>query len=295
MADLYQLEHLSKQAHAQHQSRELIEGINEQEILSQIARFRIQHPVLGLKKLFYKVKPLNMGRDRFIDLAVSANLGIERPKNYSRTTYSTKSNRYKNLLEDVLIDDINQLWVSDITYFWVVDKFFYIVLIMDAYSRRIVGHYASASLMATANVMALKLALKTRKNDDLSQLIHHSDKGTQYVYSEYVQLLEANEIKISMANMVYENSHSERLNSTIKNEYLIHRNIQNLNQLCKHLDKDVKLYNQDRPHWELNMLSPIEYENNLLNIPKCQRTKMKIYVDSGTIYKQKFANQLVLF
>jgi transposase InsO family protein len=236
-----------------------------------------------------------MGRDRFIALAMSANLGIEKPKNHRRTTYSTKSNRYKNRLDGLEIDDINQLWVSDITYFWVVDKFLYIVLIMDVYSRRIIGYYASNSLMATANVAALKLAIKTRKNDDLTSLIHHSDKGTQYVFSEYVQLLEDHKIQISMANIVYENSHSERLNGIIKGEYLEHRNIQNLEQLVRHLSKDVKLYNEDRPHWELNMMTPVEYEKHLLNTPKCQRTKMKIYVDNNTISKQKFVNQLVLF
>lgn len=295
MKDLYELEKSSRQAHAQYQTKELVATINEQEILHQVAQLRIKHPVLGLKKLYHKVKPINMGRDRFIALAMAANLGIERSKNHRRTTFSTKSNRYKNLLEGLLIDDINQLWVSDITYFWAVDRFFYIVLIMDVYSRRIVGHYASASLVASANVTTLKLALKTRKGQTLSQLIHHSDKGTQYIFSEYVQLLEDNNIQISMANIVYENSHSERLNGIIKNEYLLHRNIHTLEQLVRHLDKDVKLYNQDRPHWELNMMSPIEYEEYLLNTPKCQRTKMSIYVDNNTISKQKFANQLVLF
>ena len=154
MKSLYEFEKISKQAHAQHQMKELAAAINEQEILYQIAQLRVKHPVLGLKKLYHKVKPVNMGRDRFIALAMSANLGIERPRNYRRTTYSTKSNRYKNLLDGLLIDDINQLWVSDITYFWVVDRFFYIVLIMDVYSRRIIGYHASASLAALANVAA---------------------------------------------------------------------------------------------------------------------------------------------
>ncbi len=295
MRELYALEKSSRQAHAQHRNKVLTNALDEQGVLDQIVRLRIKHPMMGLKKLFHKVNPVNMGRDRFIALAVSANLGIERPRNHRRTTYSTKSNRYKNLLADMVIDDINQLWVSDITYFWVVDKFFYLVLIMDVYSRRVVGYYASASLLASANVAALNMALRTRRNSDLSQLVHHSDKGTQYVFSEYVQLLEDHRIRISMANTVYENSHSERLNGIIKNEYLTHRNIQSLEQLIKQLNKDIRLYNQDRPHWELDMMSPDEYENHLLNTTKCQRTKMRIYVDRDTIRKQKFANQLVLF
>jgi putative transposase len=295
MGELYALEKLSRQAHAQHRSKVLSNALDEQQVLDQIARLRIKHPMLGLKKLYHKLNPVSMGRDRFIALAVSANLGIERPRNHRRTTFSTKSNRYQNLLSDLVVDDINQVWVSDITYFWVVDRFYYLVLIMDVYSRRVVGYHASASLLASANVAALGLALRTRRNSDLSHLIHHSDKGTQYVFSEYVQLLEDHQIRISMANVVLENSHSERLNGIIKNEYLTQRDIRSLPQLVKHLDRDVRLYNQDRPHWELDMMSPVEYESYLLNTPKCQRTKMKIYVDRDTIRKQKFANQLVLF
>jgi putative transposase len=286
---------VSKQAHQQNQSKELVDTINHQDILNEIARYRMRHPVLGLKKLYHKVKPLTMGRDQFITLAQSANLGIEKPKNYRRTTYSTKSNRYKNLLDSIVLDDINQVWVSDITYFWVLDKFLYIVLIMDLYSRHLIGYHASASLSATANVQALKMAFKNRKGYDLSQLIHHSDKGSQYIFDEYTQMLDDKNIAISMSNIVYENSHSERLNGIIKNEYLIHRNIQSLDILQKQLAKDASLYNQERPHWELGMMTPVEYEIHIKLIPKSQRTKINIYVDKSTIRKQKLANQMVLF
>jgi putative transposase len=286
---------VSKQAHAQNHANRLIEEVHYKDILEAIARIRLSHPVMGLKKVFHKLKPISIGRDQFIALAQSANLGVQMPKNYQRTTFSTKSNRYKNLLNDLLLDDINKVWVSDITYFWVVDRFYYITLIMDIYSRKIVGYQAAASLVATANVAALNMAIKYRKTCDLQGLIHHSDKGTQYVFKEYTDILETLKAQISMCNIVYENSHSERINGIIKNEYLEHRNILNLEQLIRHLSKDIKLYNEDRPHWELNMMTPVEFENSLFKVPKNQRTKMKIYVDPQTIRKQKFANQLVLF
>ena len=295
LKNLYSLVGVTKQAHAQKRSDNLQKLVHHQAILESIVRVRILHPMMGLKKLYYKIKPIGLGRDLFMELAQLAGLGVERPKNYRRTTFSTKSNRYKNLLVDVIIDGINQVWVSDITYIWIVDRFYYITLIMDVYSRKIVGYQVAASLAATANVAALKMALKHRKNHDLKGLIHHSDKGTQYVFSEYINLLEQNQIQVSMCNTVLENAHSERINGTIKGEYLQQRNINNFEQLKRHLDKDIKLYNEDRPHWELGKMTPTEYEQYLINIPKNERFKMKIYVDPKTIRKQKVANQLALF
>jgi putative transposase len=250
---------------------------------------------MGLKKLYHKLKDKPFGRDKFIELGVEAGLSIPRPKNYQRTTFSTKSNRYQNLLVGIELDNIDQLWVSDITYFWVNNRFYYITLIMDVYSRKIVGYCAAPTLEATANIEALSMALKMRKKKTFENLIHHSDKGTQYVYKEYVDLLQSRKIRISMCNVVYENTHSERLNGIIKNEYLRHRSINNLADLKRHLAKDVELYNQDRPHDNLNKMSPEQFENYLLNVPKEQRVKMKIYVDERTINKQKFGQQLALF
>jgi putative transposase len=282
LAELYKILGVSKQAHHQYQIQHNQLGYDIEKVLQEVVLLRIDHPVMGLKKLYHKLKEKPFGRDRFIAIGVEAGLSIPRPKNYQRTTFSTKSNRY-------------QLWVSDITYFWVNNRFYYITLIMDVYSRKIVGYCAAPTLEATANVEALTMALKMRKKKTFENLIHHSDKGTQYVYKDYVELLKSRNIKISMCNVVYENSHSERLNGIIKNEYLRHRSINNLADLKRHLAKDVELYNQDRPHDNLHKMSPNEFENYLLNVPKNQRVKMNIYVDERTIDKQKIGQQLVLF
>jgi putative transposase len=295
LTELYKMLGLSKQAHHQHRIQHIQQACDIERILQEVVILRINHPVMGLKKLYHKLKYKPFGRDKFIELGLEAGLSVPRPKNYQRTTFSTKSNRYQNLLVGVEIDDIDQLWVSDITYFWVNNRFYYITLIMDVYSRKIVGYCAAPTLEATANVEALSMALKMRKKITFENLIHHSDKGTQYVYKEYVELLQSRKIRISMCNIVYENTHSERLNGIIKNEYLRHRSINSLADLKRHLAKDVELYNQDRPHDNLNKMSPNEFENHLLNVPKNQRIKMNIYVDERTISKQKFGQQLGLF
>jgi putative transposase len=124
LKNLYSVVGISKQAHAQKITHQVTEQVWGKDVLNKIATIRLSHPMMGLKKMYAKIKPENIGRDKFIDLAINANLGIQIPKNKRRTTFSTKSKRYKNLLVDKILDDINQVWVSDITYFWVLDQQF---------------------------------------------------------------------------------------------------------------------------------------------------------------------------
>jgi putative transposase len=283
MKDLYAWLELSKQALYQEKKQKEKKGIQEEQILQAIFQIRALHPVMGLKKIYTLIQPLALGRDKFIALAKEHHLQAKVPKNKQRTTFSTKSHRYKNLLVDLLIEDINQVWVSDITYFWVRDRFYYLTLIMDLYSRKIVGYQAAPTLEAQANVGALQMAFQNRKVK--KGLIHHSDKGSQYVFKDYTDLLKDHQI--SMCNTVLENSHCERLNGIIKNEYLIHQKISDLATLKKQLTKTVKLYNEERPHGELGKISPTQFENELKSTPGNEHTKMKIFVDSRTIEKQK--------
>ena len=173
---------------------------------------------------------------------------------------------------------INQLWSSDITYLYCLDQFFYIVLIMDVYSRRIIGYNIAENMRAENNLSALQIALELRGIENYHQnLIHHSDKGTQYASDAYTEKLERYEIRISMCNEVYENTHIERVNDTIKNQYLARMEISNKRQLQTKLDETIKAYNETRPHQSLNKMSPVEYENYLVKVPTEKRSKMKVY------------------
>ena len=135
--------------------------------------------------------------------------------------------------------------------------------------------------------MALNMAIKTRGKENMVGMIHHSDKGTQYVYNTYTELLEKElKMKISMCNIVYENAHIERLNGIAKNEYLIPKGIDSFEKLKKELTRFVKLYNEKRPHLALNGLTPVRYEERLKTLPKCQRTKLICYTDDFTRLSQ---------
>lgn len=236
------------------------------------------HPGMGLRTMYDMLQPEGIGGDGFVALGVAEGFRLKNVEKQTRTTYSIKSNRYWNLLGDVEFTGINQVWSSDITYFFCLGKFFYIVFIMDIYSRRIVGYSIADNMRAENNITALQMALKLRGINDYNKaLIHHSDKGTQYASDDYTTLLEAYGIQISMCNEVYENTHIERVNDTIKNQYLKRMEINNTKEMEKKLAEVIASYNETRPHQSLQKMSPVEYERQLAGVSKENRRKMKIY------------------
>jgi transposase InsO family protein len=148
------------------------------------------------------------------------------------------------------------LWVSDITYIRTWDGFGYLSLITDAYSRKIVGYYLSEDLTARGCVRALKIALAA--NPDRSGLIHHSDRGVQYHSTEYMKALSKN-IRISMSRIGHplENAVAERVNGILKQEYLM-KEYKNLPEAKRAVAEAVSLYNNERPHMSIEMLTPAE-------------------------------------
>jgi putative transposase len=255
-------------------------------VINAIIAVREFHNLMGLKKIYHLIKPDSIGRDRFIEIGMEYGLGIKRQLSYHRTTFSSKSHWFINIAAEIVINDINQVWVSDITYFRVGEQFYYLTFIEDVYSRRILGYTAYPSLESEANCIALKMALKARSGMNISGLIHHSDRGSQYISNKYLQILKENSIAISMCNSVYENSHIERLNGIIKNEYLQTKSIKTYKQLQKELHKAVKLYNEERPHWSLNCMPPVVYERELQTIPKSEREQIKLYSEDTNSYVQ---------
>lgn len=232
------------------------------------------HPGMGLRTMYGMLQPEGIGRDAFVALGLREGFRLKTIEKQTRTTYSVKSNRYCNLLGRREFSDINQLWSSDITYLFCLEQFFYIVFIMDVYSRRMLGYNLGVNLRAENNLAALR----TRGIEKYQHsLIHHSDKGAQYASDAYTELLEGCEIRISMCQEVYENTHIERVNDTIKNQYLSRMEIRNEAELKKKLEQAIRAYNETRPHQSLAMMSPVGYEKHLLTIEKEKRQKMTIY------------------
>lgn len=279
---LYQIAQTSRQAH--HRLRQQLQDIEDKFIIltTLLCEERQKHPAMSLKKLYHRLAPDFIGRDAFIDFCMENGFETVFPYKKPQLTRSSDLRCYPNLLHDSKICDINQVWVSDITYLKVDGKWCYITFIMDLYSRKILGYNAADNLFAAANVHALEMAFKQRNCFDFKhKLIHHSDRGTQYRSAVYTQLLNNTNVQISMAYSCFDNSYMESANNILKNEYLIHRNIQSLQDLKRHLRNDVDLYNQERPHGNLNKMTPNEFERYIFNMPISQRTLLPVYTDKS--------------
>ena len=229
-----------------------------------IEEIREYHPTMGVRDLYYKIRPTCMGRDAFERFCMYENLMARRARNRCRTTDSSGVHRYDNLLVNLIIDHKNQVWQSDITYFEVSGAFYYITFIIDAYTRYIVGYSVSKTLKTEdTTIPALKMAISNRRGENLEGLIFHSDGGGQYYSRMFIELTSRHGILNSMCVEPWENGKAERINGVIKNNYLIYRSIKTYDDLVKEVDRAVRLYNTDKPHIKLKRLTPFEFEKSL--------------------------------
>jgi putative transposase len=175
------------------------------------------------------------------------------------TTFSRHQFRkYPNLIKPVTLLRPNQVWVADITYWFTEAGCFYISLVTDAYSHRIMG-FAVADSLATAHCRrALEMALWQLPKRAGQYLIHHSDRGIQYCSQEYLTPLAARHVQVSMTenSNPLENPVAERINGILKQEYLTHQAVRSLTEAEQHLERAVFLYNYKRPHLSCDMQSP---------------------------------------
>lgn len=249
-----------------------------QQFIEKAEVLRDDHPEMGCRKMALILKQRGCGRDKTETLLMSSGFRIIYPPNSTKTTQSERFSRFGNLIEGKVIKGINQVVQTDITYLWVKDRFYYLVFIIDVYSRRITAYNASCGMEAEANIKALNMMIELRGKENIKGLIHHSDRGSQYNCKEYQSALKQHGIKVSMCINAWENAYTERINRTIKHEYLRHRNIDNLSSLSKELDKAIRLYNEKRPHWSLlQQMAPVKFEEYVDKLPKRKRPKVVIY------------------
>lgn len=269
MNTLYRSIGISKQAFHQNMDRYQLMKSEQGQLLLLIYQIRENHPTMGIRDMYYKLKPQSMGRDAFEAFCKREGLMSKRVKNWHRTTDSSGVVRFDNLLIGLEIVRINQVWQSDITYFEVNQRFYYITFIIDAFSRRIVGYNVSERLTTEQTTLpALKMAARQRikQKQSIEGLIFHSDGGGQYYDKEFLKLTGKYKIKNSMCEYAWENGKAERLNGVIKNNYLIHKDINDFKGLEKEVDRSVFLYNNEKPHIKLQRNTPVEFENSYICI-----------------------------
>lgn len=248
-------------AHHRRRRRE----VDEKLILELVCRERAVQPRLGGRKLLRLVRAeltragVKIGRDRFFELLGGNELLIDRRVRSARTTDSRHSFRvYENLLKDLALTGPHQAWVSDITYIRTREGFLYWCLIMDAFSRAVVGFDCSDTLEREGALRALDEALGQLPSGH--RPIHHSDRGSQYCCGDYIRRQEGAGLSVSMTqeNHCYENGKAERLNGILKQEYGLGEEFATKGDALRAVSETVMLYNWRRPHQSLGYAMPME-------------------------------------
>ena len=167
-----------------------------------------------------------------------------------------------NLARGMQVTGLDQLWVADITYLRLLEEFAFLAVVIDAFSRRVVGWAVEVHLRAALAVTALQMALSARRPQP-GQLIHHSDRGVQYACAEYSALLAAHGIQPSMSRVgsPYDNAKAESFMSTLKREEVDGRAYRTAHEARRSIGSFIEeVYNRQRLHSALNYLTPADFE-----------------------------------
>ena len=169
---------------------------------------------------------------------------------------------YPNLARQLVVTDTNQLWVADITYIRLPSQFVYLAVVLDAFSRRVIGWALDRHMLTELPLTALRMALRTRQVT--TGLVHHSDRGSQYASADYVSLLVKHQIRVSMSRRgnPYDNARAERFMRTVKHEEVFLSDYQNLAEARASIKRFIeRVYNHKRLHSALGYLPPVEFEH----------------------------------
>jgi len=239
----------------------------DMELRSQVQKIALRMPSYGYRRVQAELRRRGrqVNHKRVLRLMREDNLLCLRRRKFVSTTDSRHSfSVYPNLAREMVLSDINQLWVADITYIRLRSEFVYLAVMLDAYSRRVIGWELSNALTADLALAALRQACSGRRFGP--GLVHHSDRGVQYAAHEYTDLLRQHQIRISMSRRgnPYDNAQAESFMKTLKYEEVYradYRDQREVRSGVRHFLETV--YNQKRLHSALSYAPPEEFERSL--------------------------------
>jgi putative transposase len=204
-----------------------------------------------------ELKQIKVGRDTLNRILKVNGMLVKPLRQYRKTTSSSHYlKKHKDLVTGIAITRPEQVWVSDITYIYNRNRYYYLSLITDAYSKKIMGYNVGNNLNAELTIKSLEMAIRQR--DYKRKLIHHSDRGSQYCCNEYQQLLQKFGIRTSMTEKYdpYTNAIAERVNGILKQEFLLEGRDCSLAEMKVIVEHSIEVYNNKRLHISCSFLTP---------------------------------------
>ncbi len=239
-------------------------------------------PKAGARELYHLCKAyfkdkMTFGRDKFYAILRANKLMLKRKRFRPKTTDSSKSRTiYPDLLnladnKRLKVSYVGQMIVGDITYIACQEGWAYLSLLTDAYSRYIVGYQVYHSLEKEGSMLALAQAISFFKERGipLKGMIHHSDRGSQYLSSAYTKMLDKEKIRISTTQCgdPLHNALAERMNNTIKNSWYVSSEAFSFQEVCQRVKQVIYMYNTGRPHSAIGFKTPLQcIENDAINL-----------------------------
>lgn len=237
----------------------------EMELRDQMQKVALEWPAYGYRRITHELRQRGfaVNSKRVLRLMREDNLLCVRRRAFRLTTDSHHHLPvYPNLAREMVPAAINRLWVADITYIRLRTEFVYLAVVLDAFSRRVVGWALGRTLEARLTVAALQMALANRRPEP--GLVHHSDRGVQYAALEYTALLKQHQIRISMSRKgnPYDNAACESFMKTLKYEEVYRNEYRDWKEALASIGEFLELvYNQKRLHSALGYVPPAEFEN----------------------------------
>ncbi len=236
----------------------------EMELRDRMQELALEFPAYGYRRITAELKRRGwaVNHKAVLRLMREDNLLCLRHKAFRVTTDSRHGLPvYGNLARDITPTAINQLWVADITYIRLRTEFVYLAVLLDAFSRRVIGWALGRTLEAQLTLSALHMALRQRQ--PAPGLVHHSDRGVQYASADYVAVLREQGIAISMSRSgnPYDNAQAESFIKTLKYEEIYRSEYRDLEDLYASMAEFIEeVYNRKRLHSALGYLPPAEFE-----------------------------------
>lgn len=236
----------------------------EVDLRDRIEKIVVKCAGYGYRRVTYQLRRegYKINHKRVARLMREQSLQCQVKRRWVKTTDSDHGYRiYPNLIKELKITRRNQVWVADITYLRIMTGFLYLAVVLDLFSRKVIGWALSEHIDAQLTLTALRVALDDRGS--VEGCIHHSDRGVQYACHAYVEELEAAKIRISMARKgnPYDNAAAESFMKTLKCEEVYlwdYHNVEDVKRRIPYFLQEV--YNQKRLHSALGYVTPEEFE-----------------------------------